>query len=239
MKPPPQKPLQTRRSGYTYPDRRVYSFTEQHSKKHAPISYPTTHNLIWTTGQPDREELLQLAPLYHEFNPPRRPTTEDEMEKYAKPQTGLIPPKRSNGQPGTASRFPTMCKRSNDMKSFLIQVDNQDDADQLIETISESGIKTLVTPSRKPDTRPDEDLINDAADLYRMDLPDLLNPGQELIQWDTLTEELRTSFATRFVTEVSENHDLYAIPSLSLIHPDELQPYLREKRLSDLAEKCP
>ena len=125
------------------------------------------------------------------------------------------------------------------MKSFSVQVESQEDADQLIETISESGIKTLITPSRKPDTEPDEDIINDAADLYRMDLPDLLNPGQELVQWDRLTDELRTSFANRFVTEVSENHDLYAIPSLSLIHLDELQPYLREKRLSDPAEKSP
>ena len=125
------------------------------------------------------------------------------------------------------------------MKSFSIQVESQDAADQLIETIRESGIKTLITPARKPDTGPDENLINDAEDLYRMDLPDLLNPGQELIQWDTLTEELRTSFATRFVTEVSENHDLYAIPGLSRIRPDELQPYLQGKHPSDLAEKSP
>ena len=114
------------------------------------------------------------------------------------------------------------------MKSFSIQVENQDDADKLIETISQSGIKTLIAPSRKPNTRPDEDLINDAADLYRIDLPDLLNTGQELIQWETLTEELRTSFATRFVTEVSDNPDLYVIPSLSPIRSDELQSYLQQ-----------
>ena len=130
-----------------------------------------------------------------------------------------------------------MLKRSKDMKTFLIQVENQADADQLIEAISQSGVKTLITPSRKPTGGPDEDLINDAAELYRMELPDLLNAGQELNPWDTLTEELRTSFATRFVTEVSENHDLYAIPSLVYIRPDELHPYLREKHPSDLAEK--
>ena len=58
------------------------------------MAYLTTHNLIWTTDQPDREELLQLlAPLYHEFNPPGRPPTEDEMEEVREAADGSEPTK--------------------------------------------------------------------------------------------------------------------------------------------------
>ena len=53
------------------------------------MAYLTTHNLIWTSDQPDREELLQLlAPLYHEIHPPRRPPTEGEMEEVREAADG-------------------------------------------------------------------------------------------------------------------------------------------------------
>ena len=53
------------------------------------MAHPTTHNITWTTDQPDREQLLQLiAPLYHDFKPPGRPPTEEEMEEVREAADG-------------------------------------------------------------------------------------------------------------------------------------------------------
>ena len=110
------------------------------------------------------------------------------------------------------------------MKSYVLQVENED-SDQLMETIRAAGIRSLVIPS--PNEENATAVNEDARYLYDNELPDRLLPGQRLTDWESLPDNLKERFARDFVIDASPVPEVCSVPGIAAMKQEDLAAYLQ------------